>query len=163
MSQPLRQIHAGSDLLGTARVGSIVRISDDGHVYVEFEGSGGEVGARLAIPDTTPSSPAELCGSNVLLVFDGGNASRPIIVGFVRDSLRTGIDPGKIPESANGIVPQKIHATSVLIEGDREIVLQCGRGSISLSADGRIVIKGTRLTSRASETNKVRGAVVLIN
>jgi len=96
-------------------------------------------------------------------VFDGGNARRPIIVGFVRDSLRTGIDPGKIPESANGIVPQKIHATSVLIEGDREIVLQCGRGSISLSADGRIVIKGTRLTSRASETNKVRGAVVLIN
>jgi phage gp45-like len=163
MSQPLRQIHAPSDLLVAARVGSIVRISDDGHVYVQFEGSAGEVGARLAIPAINTVDPAELCGSNVLLVFDGGDESRPIIVGFVRDSLRTGFAPGDTAGSANASVPRKIHAASVLIEAEREIVLQCGQGSISLSADGRIVIKGTRLTSRASETNKVRGAVVLIN
>jgi hypothetical protein len=30
-------------------------------------------------------------------------------------------------------------------------------------ADGRIVIKGTRLLSRASETNKIKGASVDIN
>jgi hypothetical protein len=50
-----------------------------------------------------------------------------------------------------------------VIEGRDEVVLRCGQGSITLRADGKIVIKGTQLVSRASDTNKIRGASVQIN
>jgi Domain of unknown function (DUF6484) len=132
-------------------VGTVVRVAPDGRPFVEFPGHRGELPARTTV-STPTTAPGELLGWPVLLIFEDADPSRPIIVGFVRDSL-TVVEP----------VQQPLRKARVLIEGEEEIVLRCGEGSICLTADGRIVIKGTRLMSRASETNKVRGAVVLIN
>jgi len=63
-------------------------------------------------------------------------------------------------------------AGTVPIRGDQEIKtivaedsleLRCGKSSIVLYRDGRIVVKGTRVTSRASGENKIRGSSVSIN
>ena len=58
----------------------------------------------------------------------------------------------------------------VLIDGKRvtfdaqeEIVLRCGKASIILSRDGKIVIKGTHLLSRSRGMNKIKGGAVHIN
>lgn len=165
MSRPLRQPQAGQEPSHAPLLGTLVRVSEDGRPFVTFAGSRGEVLARTAISEPVAHEPAQLCGSTVLLVFDGGSASCPIIVGVVRERFRPGSEAaGSAPTQAQpSASAHKIHAASIIIEGEEEIVLRCGRGSICITADGRVVIKGTRLTSRASETNKVRGAVVLIN
>ncbi len=51
----------------------------------------------------------------------------------------------------------------VVLEGKKEIVLRCGKASITLTADGRIVLKGVELVSSASETNRIKGSRVKIN
>lgn len=51
----------------------------------------------------------------------------------------------------------------ILFEARKEIVLQCGKGSITLRADGKVVIKGTDLVSRSKGMNKIKGAAVRIN
>ena len=43
------------------------------------------------------------------------------------------------------------------------MVIRCGEGSITLTKDGRLVLKGRELVSRATEANKIRGALVSIN
>jgi len=45
----------------------------------------------------------------------------------------------------------------------RRIELVCGKASIVLCADGKVVLKGANLISRSSGPNKIRGASVDIN
>jgi hypothetical protein len=145
-------------------VGRIVSVAADGRASVIFPGAVAPTAARCAVPDVTVSSVDDLVDANVLLLFEGGDPARPIIVGFVRERLwTTAAGPEARRPSPEGPAPSGARTAHVVIEGDRAVVLRCGPASITLTADGRIVIKGTTLTSRASETNKVRGAVVLIN
>ena len=49
------------------------------------------------------------------------------------------------------------------LEASDEIRLTCGKSSLLLRRDGTVIIKGVTITSRASQTNKIRGATVNIN
>ena len=54
---------------------------------------------------------------------------------------------------------------------DREVVLragsglriECGAGTIEIREDGKIVVKGEHLLSRARATNRIKGGSVGIN
>jgi hypothetical protein len=154
-SQPVESQPAG------AVVGTLLRVDANGRALVEFPGSQGEVLARCAVAEQAIPSSQELPGAAVLLVFEAEDRRRPIIAGFVRDRLLSSVTPAAAPEASAS--EQRIRAAKIVLEGEQELVLSCGQGTLTMTADGRIVIKGTRVTSRASETNKVRGAVVLIN
>src|SRR5262249_29691030 len=51
----------------------------------------------------------------------------------------------------------------VRIVANDEIVLGCGRASISLRRNGRIVIKGTYVETCSEGTNRIKGGQVRIN
>ena len=51
----------------------------------------------------------------------------------------------------------------VVIEALDEIVLRCGQASITLRRNGRIVIRGTYVETRAVGTNRIKGGNVQIN
>ncbi|EYD77443.1 hypothetical protein Rumeso_00992 [Rubellimicrobium mesophilum DSM 19309] len=51
----------------------------------------------------------------------------------------------------------------ITIEARREVVLRCGKASITMTADGRITIRGTQVLSRAEGANRVQGASVQLN
>jgi len=143
-------------------VGTLSRVAEDGKPFVEYRGSQGERIARCAAAAVPPRE--ECAGAAVLLVFEDGDRSLPIIVGFVSDSLWDAPERGPQAKDAAGAqFTAKLEGKTVVIEGKDAVELRCGQGSISLRADGHIVIKGEKVTSRARETNKVRGAVVLIN
>jgi hypothetical protein len=136
---------------GSMPVGArIAGVDDAGRASVIFLGAEAPVPARCTVAPSGIPPRGEIDGAEVLIVFEDGDARRPVIIGFVRDMLWG-------PQA-----PAEVH-TKVLIEGEEEVVIRCGKSSLSMSADGRVVIKGTRVTSRATEANKVRGAVVLIN
>jgi hypothetical protein len=56
-----------------------------------------------------------------------------------------------------------IDGKRVQIEGKDEIVLRCGKASITLRRNGRVVIRGTYVETRSSGTNRIKGGAVLIN
>jgi hypothetical protein len=50
-----------------------------------------------------------------------------------------------------------------VIEATRELTLRCGAASITMTADGRVTIRGTQLLSRSEGANRVQGATVQLN
>ncbi len=87
----------------------------------------------------------------VALMFENGNPETPIIMGLMQDTQKkqvaTVYKDGERQE----------------IKADKELLLKCGKSSILLKKDGKIVIKGTNIISRAQESNKIRGGSVKIN
>ena len=96
-------------------------------------------------------------GREVLVVFDGGRPDRPIIVGVLRSEDEAA---QTIP---NGLDSPASGKERLLIEAVAELVLKCGAGSITLRRDGKIVLRGTHLLSRASGPIRIKGGHVEIN
>ncbi len=123
----------------------------------------------LTGPVGVPSLPADAPLGTPVLVLAGQPGEAPIILGVIADSL-----PAPAPlEAAPSAILADLHPGQVssatadgqrlVFEAGRELVLKCGKGSITLHASGRVVIKGTELVSRAQGANKIRGATVSIN
>jgi hypothetical protein len=127
-----------------------------------------EIVARLACWDPEFSCGKELPGRRVLLAFEGNDGLKPLILGLVRESLaeapaaatQARVNPSTLGEPGQAMT---VNGRRLQFEAQEEIVFRCGQGSITVRADGSIVIKGTKLLSRASEANKIRGASVQIN
>lgn len=139
------------------RIGRISAIKQDGQILIDYQdNSFGQLKARTVI-DVAPKDAEK----SVLLVFENNDPQLPVIIGFVRD---------KAAQADSGTVLEKRDLKDVLVDGKRlvfdaekEIELRCGKSSLIMTKDGRIVIKGDKLLSRAREINKIKGAAVRIN
>ena len=163
-SLPINKAHENNQIFGVL-VGDIFKISDEGgdqKIYVTYPGN----------PYTTPlltMSTIKLnnadAGKQVVLSFDQGNPLRPIIMGLLQDPVSTeeeiAIDLGK---SLGGQALQaKLDGEQVTLTADKEIVLKCGKSSITLTKAGKIIIRGEYLLSRSTGVNKIKGGSVQIN
>ena len=84
-------------------------------------------------------------------MFVDGDSRQPLIVGLIQEPVA--------PTS----VPVRVDGERVVLTADREIVLQCGAASITLTRAGKILIRGTYLLSRSSGTHRIKGGSVEIN
>ena len=137
---------------GTA-VGTLVALTDNGATpLVTFPGQTGPVAAR-----TTVDLHAPHIGRPVVLVFEAGNPGRPIITGCVRQ-------PGDRPfAEASGGVEVQADGERLVVSAVHGLVLRCGKASITLSPDGKIVVRGTHVVSHASGLNRIKGGSVQVN
>jgi hypothetical protein len=132
------------------RVGTLVSVgARDGAKVTYAEHTGSPLAART----TTPVARSDE-GRPVVLIFENGDPGLPIITGFV-----LGAGEATRPTTVLARAGSKV----IEIEAGRELVLRCGKSSVTLHADGEIVIRGERILSRASRTNKVKGATVQLN
>jgi hypothetical protein len=125
---------------------------EDGHPLVVFPGNPGDTAVRaraLALLD------GEMVGREVALLFEEGDPGRPLILGRIVDPAR----PSSSPEAAKVIRDGE----TVRIHAGERIELRCGKATIIMEKDGRIVIRGTYLTSHASAANRIRGGSVNLN
>jgi hypothetical protein len=103
-------------------------------------------------------------GRQVVLAFPG-DPRRPVVLGVLQPNpVRAGEAPQTAvaqPDSPERQV--RVDGRAVEIEAERELVLRCGKSSITLRAGGDIVVKGMKIVSRARTTNKIKGGNVLIN
>jgi hypothetical protein len=130
---------------GAVVSGEVVERMADGSVFVNFpQNTLGPLRARTLVVDIH-------AGSSVLIAFDGGDPTRPIILGILHDRART---------EARTL---HLKAARIVLEAEDELALKCGEGSIEARRDGKVSVKGRDVISRATRTNKVRGATVLIN
>ncbi|MCH9684672.1 MAG: hypothetical protein K0V04_24770 [Deltaproteobacteria bacterium] len=138
-----------------ATIGTLVEAAVDSDPVVEFEGSDGEVVRRTAV--STVPVEADDMGHPVVLMFLRGDLDAPVITGRVA--------PGRVvsPKKITRTKTLKIEGRELTLDADSELTLQCGKASITLQRDGKIVLRGTNLVSRASSVNRIRGGTIQLN
>lgn len=144
-------------------VGTLVGADPEGGLRVVYPGQpeAGGLPAR-----TTVIVAPQDAGRQVVLVFEEGDPYRPIVLGLlqarpVRTEDTAADVVGSISPRARRHV--RVDGERVQIEARRELVLQCGKSSITLRADGQVYVKGVKIVSRARGLHKIRGANVRIN
>jgi len=140
---------AGSTLPGVV-VGRLVGLGDNGELLVRLPGDSVDVSRPAR---TTVSIDATRLGTEVVLMFEDGNFQKPVILGL--------LGPKNVPTAL------PIHTTvddeTLELTADREIVLRCGKASITLTRAGKIIIRGEYVVSRSAGVNALKGGSVQIN
>jgi hypothetical protein len=93
-------------------------------------------------------------GINVVLAFEHGKLENPIITGTLWQPEKSGTQ--EPPEA-------EIDGERLVLTANKEIVLRCGKASITLTRAGKVLIRGAYLLSRSSGVNQVKGGSVQIN
>lgn len=96
-------------------------------------------------------------GDEVTLIFDRGQTDAPIVVGILSQP--------RLPlrQVSTNALQATLDDERLELTADREIVLRCGKASITLTKAGKILIRGAYVLTRSSGTNRVKGATVEIN
>jgi len=140
-------------------VGSLAALDKLGEPCVDFPGRGASepVPARTLIP----LEPAQI-GREVALMFEKGDPERPVVLGVIQQPVDLLLPPDATGEKDRPL-EALIDEERVVLEARREIVLRCGKASITLMPDGRVRIRGTDLLSRSSGGHRIKGGSVSIN
>jgi uncharacterized protein DUF6484 len=136
-------------------VGRLVGFADHGITPLVTCGGPTNESARPA--RTIVDLHASHLGRDVVLAFERGDRRRPIVIGCVRGPADSDLPtvPGQVTVEADG--------ERLVVSARDQIVLRCGKASLTLSADGKIVARGTHLVSHASGVNRIRGGSVQVN
>ena len=159
------------------RVGRLVAWDPSRGPLVSFAGGpAAPVAARSIIPlDRAAVDAAIASERGVLLSFEDGQPNAPIITGLLQALVPdpAHADPGaelaepeletELPLSEGDALEARIDGRRVELEAADEIVLRCGKASIVLRRNGRIVIRGTYVETRSRGVNRIKGGSVEIN
>jgi hypothetical protein len=99
----------------------------------------------------------EHIGQDVVLMFEGGDPLCPIVMGYVRGekNWRLPEPPGQVEVDADG--------QRLVVSAKEQIVLRCGKASITLTKAGKVLIQGAYVLSRSSGVNRIKGGSVQLN
>lgn len=152
-------------ILGS-RVGWVVGIEPGLGLMVDYEGNtAGPLPALTTVPlDAKSLEQAVATRQRAVLLFENGVPTRPLLVGLVQAVSSTPL----IDELLEAHAPRqemeaRVDGKRVVIEGQDEIVLACGKASITLRRNGKVIIKGVQLESSAAGVNRIKGGSVQIN
>lgn len=141
------------------RVGLLVSVDKDGQIVVDYPANPVHPLYARSVIDIGMADE----NKETLLAFENGNPQLPIIIGLIKKQP-------VITETSKEVLLNRENVKDITIDGERiifdakkEIVLRCGEGSVKIRQDGKVIIKGTNIVSRAKATNKIKGAAVNIN
>jgi hypothetical protein len=156
LGQPLVSASAaGTPQAGGVVIGEVVGIANDGATaLVVFPGMPGSAAKRArSVVDLHGSH----VGRHVVLMFEGFDRARPIVIGVVRGAEGWPADalPGRVEVDADG--------HQLVVSAKDKLVLRCGKAKITLTKAGKVLIEGTYVSSRATGVNRVKGGSVQLN
>ena len=157
--KPAAAESAGITHISGIVIGSLAGCSQDGRPMVYYPGiPTGKPLEAIATNNLGDQKP----GVEVALGFVDGNPVLPIVLGIIQT---TGLpDPSAPPEIAQDqSVNVQIDGERLTLSADREIVLQCGKSSITLTRAGKVILKGAYLSTHATGVNRIKGGSVQIN
>jgi hypothetical protein len=111
-----------------------------------------EPGRKAAVAASLVALGPEHLGRQVVLGRLEGD--RLVVMGFFATPPRSDARPP---------LDVEVDGEKVKVVGQRRIVLECGKASITLTSEGKVLIKGAYLLSQSSGVNRIRGGSVQIN
>lgn len=146
-------------------VGRLAAIGVGGEPRVDFPGAAPDgVAARSMV-----AVGAAQIDHEVALLFEGGDPQKPMIMGLMYRpdaAPSAGEPPGERDAAApvNAAQPTvENDGERLVFEAEKEIVLRCGKSSITLTRAGKILIRGAYVLTRSSGVNRIQGGSVQIN
>ncbi len=135
-------------------IGELLAIADDGKSpLVIYPGQPGTAALRAR---TVLDLHGAHIGQSVVLAFEGGDATRPIVMGILRQTDNQ-------PLEASGNVQVEADGLRRVVSAKEQLVLQCGKASITLTKAGKVLIAGSYVLSRSTGVNRVKGGSVQLN
>lgn len=125
--------------------GRIINIGEDGKLLVKTDSGGMMITCDFLRTSAAPL-PQLYLGTPVLCVAD---EIRGYVLGIIQPYL---------PQSEKKEDPVELN-----LEATDSIELTCGESVLAMSKNGKIVLRGTDITTRASGQNKIKGSTVSIN
>ena len=149
---------------GNFIVGRIKRIAVDGRAFIDYPGNPiGPIEARSIVQASSKGTDIGEVDIPVLLAFENGEHTLPVIVGIIGNTLYQNDFTKEEIFHLDKPKDVLLDGKKMVFEAKEEIELRCGKSSVILRKDGKIIIKGTEIISRSSGTNKIKGASVKIN
>lgn len=131
-------------------IGQLVDLGEAGEPLVDFPGNASTKPlAALSILALRKS----IVGRKVVLMFEDGDPLRPVVMGLVQDRSAKRRTP----------VELALDKKRFVFTAEQEIVLRCGKASITLTRAGKVLIRGAYLLNRSSGVNRIKGGSVQIN
>ena len=138
-----------SDELSLIERGVVVEILETGEISVEVK-----VGAHRRILcdflEMTDQPQISLQTGDLILLL------------LPKTSEEKGCVLGRIGRYREPEIKQK-EPENLVIEANKQLKLKCGQSSIVMRRDGKLVVKGLDIVSRAKRNNKIKGGSVHIN
>jgi hypothetical protein len=132
-------------------VGTIEAFMGD-DVLVTYPGlSAGAAIPCRSIVDVTPES----IGRQAVLIFERGDARRPILVGVLKDRAAARASAPTVEVIAD--------QERVTVTAKEQIVLRCGHASITLTKAGKLIMQGEYISQRSTGVVRIKGGCVEIN
>src|SRR6185295_18780545 len=94
-------------------------------------------------------------GNSVVLMFERGEPDRPLVVGVLRG------EPGW--PIAHRPAEVDVDGERMVVSAREQLVLRCGKASITLTKAGKVLIEGSYLLSRSTGVNRIKGGSVQLN
>ena len=135
--------------------GVLVGFSNEGRTpLVTFAGQPGS--AALAARATLDLHAAHV-GSEIVLVFADGDPLQPIVMGVLRQQDTNALErrPGNVEVDADG--------ERMIVAAREQLVLRCGRATLTLTKAGKVIIEGTYISSRATGVQRINGGSIQLN
>lgn len=133
-----------------AQVCELVGLADDGSVAFVMDSrqpGTAALGARSVV-----DLQAHDVGKQVVVLFEAGDPAAPIVMGVMRG--RSG---------GAQLLEMEADGQRLIVCASRQLVLRCGRASITLTSAGKVLIEGSYILSKSSGVNRVKGGSVQLN
>ncbi len=95
-------------------------------------------------------------GRQVVLQFEEGNITKPIIMGLLQQTTQS-------KDKARSTIEISVDGERLTVSAKEQLVLRCGKASITLTREGKVLLQGTYLSSRSTGVNRIKGGSVDIN
>jgi hypothetical protein len=138
-------------------IGRVLSISGDGTYTVGYT-VGSEHFTTRAL--STVAVASHDAGRAVTIGFAEGDPDRPVILGLLQPDSKT---RERVQESDAPPWKVEVEGKRIVLSAAHEIVLRCGKSSVTLTSAGKVIIRGAYVLSRASGVNRIKGASVQIN
>jgi hypothetical protein len=151
--EPATQVASGP--IHGVRIGTLVGFVDNGCTpLVIYSGQPGS--AALPARATVDLHGAHI-GREIVLMFENGEPRRPVVTGCLMHEEPWPLTerPGQVEVDADG--------ERLVVSAKDELVLRCGKASITLTKAGKVLIQGAYVSSRSSGVNRIKGGSVQLN
>ncbi len=125
----------------------------------------------------------EHVGRQVALMFINGDPEKPIVIGLIKsrlneilesfevysdEELQETEEPQELTEAKddNSTANEKkvlVDGEEIEIVGKEKVTFKCGLSSITLTSDGKIMIRGKYILNRSTGVNRIMGGSVQMN